>query len=61
MKSLISRDWQYIHNFADGREELFDLRADPFGLMDVSVREPARLNDYRLQLEAIVKPTAPPR
>jgi arylsulfatase A-like enzyme len=61
VKSLISRDWQYIRNFADGREELFDLRTDPFGLMDVAVREPARLNDYRLQMDALVKPSPRPR
>jgi len=61
VKSLISRDWQYIRNFADGREELFDLRADPFGLSDRAAREPARLNEYRFQLDAIVKPSAPHR
>jgi arylsulfatase A-like enzyme len=61
VKSLISRDWQYIRNLADGREELFDLRADPFGLTDVAAREPARVNEYRLQLDGLIKPSAPPR
>jgi arylsulfatase A-like enzyme len=59
VKSLISRDWQYIRNLADGREELFDLRTDPFGLTDVAAREPARVTEYRMQLDAIVKPSAP--
>jgi arylsulfatase A-like enzyme len=58
VKSLVSRDWQYIRNFGDGREELFDLRADPFGLTDRAGQEPARLNEYRLQLDALVKSSA---
>ncbi len=61
MKAVISRDWQYIRNFGDGREELFDLRADPFGLTDRAAQEPARVNKYRLHLDALVKPSAPPR
>ena len=56
VKSLISREWQYIHNLADDRDELFDLRADPSGLTDRAAQEPARVKDYRSQLNGILKP-----
>jgi arylsulfatase A-like enzyme len=55
VKSLISRDWQYIHNLADDRDELFDLRADPLGLNDRAAQEPARVKDLRSRLDALVK------
>ena len=54
LKSLIQGDWQYIKNFGDGQEQLFNLVADPAGLRDLAAAEPERLSELRRQLERLL-------
>ena len=54
MKSVLFRDWQYIRNFGDGQEELFDLQSDPGTMRDLSKVEDRRLREYRGHLESVL-------
>jgi arylsulfatase A-like enzyme len=47
MKSVLFDGWQYIRNYGDGGEELYDLRADPSGLRDLAPTLAGRLDEYR--------------
>jgi arylsulfatase A-like enzyme len=58
MKSVLADGWQYIRNYGDGREELYDLRTDPEELHDLSASDPARLEGMRAQLEILLKDAA---
>jgi arylsulfatase A-like enzyme len=55
MKSLISGRLHYIRNFGDGREELYDVAADPGERDDLGTSEPAVLADFRQRLDAMVR------
>jgi hypothetical protein len=57
MKSVISDGMHYIRHYADGREELYDLRTDLDELNDVATADPARLQRYRELLDRMLLPS----
>lgn len=50
-KMVRFRGWKYIEN-ENGREELYDLRADPAEIRNVVLEEPGRLEEFRRLLHA---------
>jgi arylsulfatase A-like enzyme len=55
VKSVISGDWQYIKNFGDGEEELFNLRSDPDTTHNLATTERQRLSEYREALQQLLR------
>jgi len=47
-----SGDWKLIHYYEDGRDELYDLAADPGELRDLAAERPAAAADLRDRLDA---------
>jgi arylsulfatase A-like enzyme len=61
MQSLFTGDFHYIKNLGDGREELYDLAADPRELRDLSSERKDALQSYRDQLTRMLVPSVPSR
>lgn len=51
MRSLVAHGSHYIRNYGSGREELYDLAADPDELHDLSAVRPEITREYRRYLE----------
>ncbi len=49
---ILSQNWKLIHYFEDGRDELYDLGADPGEQTDVSDTNPSRESELRKRLDA---------
>jgi len=45
-KTVRYQGWKLIHHFSDGRQELYDLQADPWEQVNLAEKEPQRAEEY---------------
>jgi arylsulfatase A-like enzyme len=55
---LRTLDWLYTH-YATGEEELYDIRADPYELVNVVADNASEANRLRLETQALCVPLPP--
>lgn len=56
MRSVVMNGHQYIRNYGDGREELYDLTVDFEANHDLAPEHPELLPEYRTHLDTLLKP-----